>query len=108
MRAAGFKMGPFELIDLIGLDINLAVSRQMWHASYGEPRYQPSTIVEEMVAAGYLGRKSGQGFYDYAAEQKPEPKVMPTCKPPGKITVEGDLGSAAALPDLLRAVGIDV
>jgi 3-hydroxybutyryl-CoA dehydrogenase len=61
----GFKMGPFELIDLIGLDVNLSVARS-FYAQGGEPeRWRPSAIQEETVAAGKLGRKSGQGFYEY-------------------------------------------
>ena len=59
----GFRMGPFELMDLIGLDVNLAVSRSVWSAFFNDPRYAPSPIQEEMVAAGFLGRKSGRGFY---------------------------------------------
>ena len=61
----GFKMGPFELIDLIGLDVNLSVARS-FYAQGGEPeRWRPSQIQERLVAEGRLGRKSGHGFYDY-------------------------------------------
>jgi 3-hydroxybutyryl-CoA dehydrogenase len=61
----GFRMGPFELIDLIGLDVNLSVARS-FYAQGGEPeRWRPSAIQEELVAAGRLGRKSGRGFYEY-------------------------------------------
>lgn len=64
-EAGGFRMGPFELMDLIGLDINLAVSKSVWSAFFNDPRYAPSLIQQEMVAAGFLGRKSGRGFYRY-------------------------------------------
>ena len=65
MRAAGFPMGPFELMDLIGVDVNLAAARGVW-AGLGHPtRLRPSPIQERLVAAGHLGRKSGQGFYRY-------------------------------------------
>jgi 3-hydroxybutyryl-CoA dehydrogenase len=67
MRGAGFRMGPFELIDAIGADVNLAVSRSVF-AALGEARYAPRPLQEEMVAAGRLGRKAGAGFYDYAAD----------------------------------------
>lgn len=67
-RANGFRLGPFELIDLVGLDVNLAVSRSLWEAYYGEPRYRPSRLVEERVDAGMLGKKSKQGFYRYPPE----------------------------------------
>ena len=64
----GFKMGPFELIDLIGLDVNLSVARS-FYAQGGEPeRWRPSQIQERLVAEGRLGRKSGHGFYDYSED----------------------------------------
>jgi 3-hydroxybutyryl-CoA dehydrogenase len=65
-QGGGFRMGPFELIDLIGLDVNLSVARS-FYAQGGEPeRWRPSPIQEGLVAEGRLGRKSGQGFYDYS------------------------------------------
>jgi 3-hydroxybutyryl-CoA dehydrogenase len=64
----GFRMGPFELIDLIGLDVNLSVAHS-FYAQGGEPeRWRPSPIQEEMVAEGRLGRKSGRGFYEYGED----------------------------------------
>jgi 3-hydroxybutyryl-CoA dehydrogenase len=61
----GFRMGPFELIDLIGLDVNLSVARS-FHRQGGEPeRWRPSPVQERMVSEGHLGRKSGKGFYEY-------------------------------------------
>jgi 3-hydroxybutyryl-CoA dehydrogenase len=64
----GFRMGPFELIDLIGLDVNLSVARS-FYAQGGEPeRWRPSPIQERLVGAGRLGRKSGHGFYEYGEE----------------------------------------
>ncbi len=62
---AGFRMGPFELMDLIGLDTNFAVAREMHRQTFGEPRYQPSPLQARMVAAGRLGRKSAHGWYAY-------------------------------------------
>ncbi len=70
-RANGFKMGPLELIDLIGLDINLAASQAIYEAYGQEPRYAPSALVEEYVQKGWLGRKSRRGFYDYSQETQP-------------------------------------
>jgi 3-hydroxybutyryl-CoA dehydrogenase len=64
---AGFRMGPFALMDLIGIDVNLAAARGLFEASGRPPRFRPSPIQEELVAAGRLGRKSGEGFYRYAA-----------------------------------------
>jgi 3-hydroxybutyryl-CoA dehydrogenase len=65
MRASGFRMGPFELMDLIGVDVNYAVTRSLFEAFSGEVRFRPSRIQEQKVRAGQLGRKSGKGFYDY-------------------------------------------
>jgi 3-hydroxybutyryl-CoA dehydrogenase len=61
----GLRMGPFELMDLIGLDVNFAVAKSFWAQSFGEPRWRPSPLHERMVASGRLGRKSGRGFYAY-------------------------------------------
>ena len=61
----GFRMGPFELMDLVGVDTGYEVQRSFWELSFGEPRWRPSTISARMVAAGRLGRKSGRGYYDY-------------------------------------------
>ncbi len=63
--AAGFPMGPFALMDLIGIDVNLAAARGLFEASGRPPRFRPSPIQEELVAAGRLGRKTGEGFYRY-------------------------------------------
>lgn len=65
LEGIGFKMGPFALTDLIGQDINLAVTRSLYEAFYFEPRYRPSLLQVAKVNAGQLGRKSGEGFYHY-------------------------------------------
>ncbi len=70
MEASGFKMGPFRLMDLIGMDINLAVSESLYEAFDHEPRFKPSEIQKEKVASKQLGKKTGKGFYDYSAEKK--------------------------------------
>jgi 3-hydroxybutyryl-CoA dehydrogenase len=62
----GFKMGPFELMDLIGNDINYTVTETVWTQTYYDPRYKPSQIQKKMVESGRLGRKTGQGYYSYA------------------------------------------
>ncbi|HET7574750.1 MAG TPA: 3-hydroxyacyl-CoA dehydrogenase NAD-binding domain-containing protein [Solirubrobacterales bacterium] len=68
----GFRMGPFELLDLIGLDVNLEIARSFF-AQGGEPeRWRPSPIQEELVAAGRLGRKSGRGYHSYGEEDERE------------------------------------
>jgi 3-hydroxybutyryl-CoA dehydrogenase len=61
----GLRMGPFELMDLIGIDVNFAVAKSFWEQSFGEPRWRPTPIHDRMVASGRLGRKTGHGFYRY-------------------------------------------
>lgn len=74
--AAGFRMGPFELMDLIGHDVNYAVSTSVFDAYYQDPRFRPSNVQLELVNAGRLGRKSGRGFYDHAEDaEKPMPRT---------------------------------
>ena len=65
MEASGFKMGPFKLMDLIGMDINLAVSTSLYEAFNHEPRFEPSPIQIKKVKDGELGKKTGRGFYVY-------------------------------------------
>lgn len=64
-KLGGFKMGPFELMDFIGHDVNYAVTESVWTAFYFEPKYKPSLSQKRLVEAAYLGRKSGRGFYNY-------------------------------------------
>lgn len=66
MEASGFKMGPFRLMDLIGMDINLAVSTSVYEAFNKEPRFEPSHVQIDKVNRGELGRKTGKGFYNYS------------------------------------------
>lgn len=66
MRGAGFRMGPFELMDFIGNDVNYAVTESVFAAMYFDPRYRPSLVQKRYAEAGWFGRKSGRGYYDYA------------------------------------------
>ena len=70
---AGFRMGPFLLMDFIGNDVNYAVTESVWRATYFDARYRPSVVQRRLVEAGWLGRKSGRGFYDYAEGAQPRP-----------------------------------
>jgi 3-hydroxybutyryl-CoA dehydrogenase len=71
---AGLRMGPFELMDLIGIDVNFAVARSFWEQSFGEPRWRPSPLHERMVTSGRLGRKTGRGFYTYEQGEPHRPR----------------------------------
>ncbi len=71
---AGLRMGPFELMDLIGLDVNFTVAKSFWEQSFGEPRWRPTPIHERMVASGRLGRKTGRGFYVYEKDTPHRPR----------------------------------
>ena len=66
----GFRMGPFELMDLVGVDVGFDVSRSFYEQSFGEPRWRPSPLSARMVAAGRHGRKTGRGFYDYDGRRR--------------------------------------
>ncbi|MFW6096589.1 MAG: 3-hydroxyacyl-CoA dehydrogenase family protein [Chloroflexota bacterium] len=65
MRSVGFRMGPFELVDLIGCDVNYAVTQSVYEAYFQDEKYRPHPIQRRMVESGRLGRKRGRGFYDY-------------------------------------------
>lgn len=68
IRATGFKMGPFQLMDLIGVDTNFAVTTSMYEAFHQDPKFRPSRLQQQKVDAGHFGRKSGKGFYDYPVQ----------------------------------------
>lgn len=70
----GFKMGPFTLMDFIGNDVNYSVTHSVWESCYFEPRYKPSHTQRNLMAAGWMGKKSGRGFYDYG-QPLPEPET---------------------------------
>jgi len=104
---AGFRMGPFELGDLIGHDINTATAKSIFEAYEGRTRFTPTLAQEQLVAAGRLGRKSGRGVYDYSeGAEKPAPSFS-NCAPagsPGKIAL-GD--NTTALQVLFKTGGVD-
>jgi 3-hydroxybutyryl-CoA dehydrogenase len=101
-RGGGFRMGPFELIDLIGLDVNLSVARSFYEQG-GEPeRWRPSPIQERMVEEGRLGRKSGRGFYDYGDGGGPDPGSAGSAVPSPRYARERNSGTEMVAPTLDR------
>ena len=65
LRSSGFKMGPFELMDLLGIDVNYAVTSSVYEGFNRDPKFKPSVIQKSKIDQGFLGRKTGKGFYDY-------------------------------------------
>jgi 3-hydroxybutyryl-CoA dehydrogenase len=106
-EAGGFRMGPFELMDMIGHDVNFAVTNSVWRAFYNDQRFLPSLIQQELVDAGFYGRKTGRGFYDYReGAVKPEAQREAPQTPAGKITVFGECAVAEALVERLQHSGL--
>lgn len=107
--AGGFRMGAFELTDLIGHDVNYAVTCSVFEAFYGDFRFQPSLVQKELVDAGRLGRKSGLGFYSYAeGAERPQAAAITSQAPVERCTVEGDLGVLQPLVERLLAKGMGI
>lgn len=99
LRDAGdFRMGPFELMDLIGIDVNLMVTKSVWNAFYQDPRYTPNLLQEEMVAAGRFGRKSGHGWYPYGDDvTRPAPDDAPAGPKPKRVILSQNPALAAEI-----------
>ncbi|MEI8170617.1 MAG: 3-hydroxyacyl-CoA dehydrogenase PaaH [Rhodoferax sp.] len=103
-EAGGFRMGPFELMDMIGHDVNFSVTRSVWNAFFNDPRFLPSLVQQELVDAGYLGKKTGRGFYDYSADAvRPAPATESAKATPTHIVVYGESIVAKALAARLQA-----
>jgi len=108
-EAGGFRMGPFELMDLVGLDIGLAVSQSLFNAYFGDARYRPSFIQQEMVRAGHLGKKTGRGFYQYGENAKPpQPHTEPPSPKPQRVTLPSEGSLAEALAERLAGSSVTV
>ncbi len=104
----GFRMGPFELMDLIGHDVNFSVTNSVFAAYYNDPRFTPSILQQELVSAGFLGRKTGRGFYRYGDDvAKPAPQTEEPSQKPSVLRHAGGLGAVDALAERLRGAGFD-
>jgi len=102
----GFRMGPFELMDLIGHDVNFSVTSSVFAAYYNDPRFTPSILQQELVNAGFLGRKTGRGFYRYGEDAaRPAPQTEPACARPAAVRYAGAPGAIDAMADRLRCAG---
>ncbi|HLI58936.1 MAG TPA: 3-hydroxyacyl-CoA dehydrogenase NAD-binding domain-containing protein [Solirubrobacteraceae bacterium] len=113
----GFRMGPFELMDLVGVDTGLDIARSFFEQSFGEPRWRPSPISVRMVAAGRHGRKAGRGFYEYRDGEGPHPHRPPDPDPPtatppapdaGPVVVAGEMMLALELAEAAADAGWEV
>ncbi len=104
-RGAGFRMGPCELMDLIGHDVNYAVTLSVFDANYGDRRYMPSLVQKALVDGGRLGRKSGKGFYDGVPDHVP-PAPRETAAPAQPVELAGGGGQVEILAARLDRAGI--
>ncbi|MET7488229.1 3-hydroxyacyl-CoA dehydrogenase [Streptomyces sp. NPDC005538] len=108
-ESGGFRMGAFELTDLIGQDVNESVTHSVWQSFFQDVRFTPSLAQRRLVESGRLGRKTGQGWYDHGDDaEQPEPHTAEPAQAPAYVVVEGDLGPAAELVALIREAGIVV
>jgi len=108
-QGGGFRMGPFRLMDLIGLDVTAAAMRLLYEQSFGEPRYRPHWLQAQKLAEGALGRKSGRGFYEYNDDVKgvKAEADKPTIGGTGRVLIsEGTW--APGLAQLCRQAGFEV
>ncbi|MGV9842044.1 3-hydroxyacyl-CoA dehydrogenase [Streptomyces fungicidicus] len=108
-ESGGFRMGPFELTDLIGQDVNESVTHSVWRSFFQDARFTPSLAQRRLVESGRLGRKTGRGWYDHAdGAKRPEPHTADPAEPPAYVIAEGDLGPASELLALIREAGVEV
>jgi 3-hydroxybutyryl-CoA dehydrogenase len=108
----GFRMGPFELMDLVGIDVGFEVAQSFAELSFGEPRWRPNPIQARMVVAGRLGRKSGRGYYEYGEDGSYRAADPDPPEPGGgdgtAIALLGDGPLADALRERARAAGYEL
>ena len=112
VEAGGFALGPFELMDLIGLDVNLSVTESVFQATAYDPRYAPHVIQQELVRSGRFGRKSGRGFYDHGQGAAPcSVPTVPASDPPAAphtLHCASQPGLLRPLLERLQAAGVHI
>lgn len=108
--AAGFRMGPFELLDLTGLDVSGKVMESIYEQFQHEPRFRPSSLVRPRIAAGLFGRKTGEGWYRYEGDKKVEtsPRPVPALVPGQKVWVDSAADRREQIVALAKAAGAEV
>ncbi len=105
----GFRMGPFELMDLIGHDVNYAVTASVHAAYYNDQRFTPSLLQKELLDGGFLGRKSGRGFYAYGdAAEQPLPATCADKPAPARVVFQGESPFKPVLLQLCADAGVAV
>ena len=106
----GFRMGPFELADLVGIDVGFEVTKSFWEQSFHEPRWRPSMIQARMVQAGRFGRKARRGYYDYSADphRPDDPETPEAGGAEGVVVVAGEGRLADDLRDAATDAGYEV
>src|SRR4051812_26446107 len=111
-EAGGFPMGPFQLTDLVGQDVNLAVSTSVWEQTYHDPRYAPTTFQRRLVDAGRLGRKTGRGVFTYTPDGEAldaDPEEAPPRPAPRSVELlDDDFGPMAPFLDRIAAGGVEI
>jgi len=111
-EAGGFRMGPFELADLVGQDVNLTVYRSLWERTFHDPRYAPTVWQQRLVDAGRLGRRTGRGVYAYGPDGTcldAEPATAPRRRPPAEVEVlDDDFGVMEHFLERIEAGGVTV
>lgn len=106
-ESGGFRMGPFELMDMIGHDVNFAVTSSVFAAYFNDPRFTPSLLQQELVNAGFLGKKTGRGFYQYGKDAPlPQIHTATVSAMSGKITVNTANASGMAVAKRLKEAGV--
>jgi 3-hydroxybutyryl-CoA dehydrogenase len=107
-QGGGFRMGPFEVMDLVGVDVGFDVARSFYEQSFGEPRWRPSPITVKTIAAGRLGRKAGRGFYEYPEDgqhRPPDPEPPAAGGGQGLVVIAGDTVLAEELRKAAGSAG---